>query len=178
MDIHFINGTFVETQDAVISVNDLSVLRGFAVFDFLRTYNRKPFHLMDHLKRLKESARLLYLEIPYSTEELRTLVLETLARNSHPESTIRIIVTGGLSPDGLNLPDKPQLLILVCPVAPTPPSWLRDGVKLITRNVQRFLPGAKTTNYIPAILCKKEAEEQKAIEAIYTDPGSYLLAHV
>ena len=49
MDIYYVNGEFVEDEQAKISVNDLSVIRGFGVFDFLRTYNGVPFHLDEHL---------------------------------------------------------------------------------------------------------------------------------
>jgi len=37
------------------------------------------------------------------------------------------------------------------------------------------MPGAKTINYIPAILCQKDAKSQGALEAIYVDRDGYLL---
>ena len=81
MDIYYVNGEFVADKQAQISVNDLSVIRGFGVFDFLRTYNGIPFHLDDHLKRLERSARLIGLKLPHPKAEIREIVQETLARN-------------------------------------------------------------------------------------------------
>jgi branched-chain amino acid aminotransferase len=175
MNIYYVNGAFVEEDQAKISVNDLSVIRGFGVFDFLRTYNGIPFHLDDHLHRLERSARLIGLELPHPTAEIREITLEGLSRSSHVESNIRLVVTGGLSSDGITPGDSPQLLIMVTGVKEMPPKWYSEGVKIITSHVERFMPGAKSINYIPAILCQREARNQQAIEAVYVDRNGYML---
>lgn len=175
MDIYYINGAFVEEDQAKISVNDLSVIRGFGIFDFLRTYNGVPFHLDDHLHRLERSARLIGLELPHPPAKIREITLETLRRNSHTESNIRLVVTGGLSSDGITPGDSPQLLIMVTPVKEMPPQWYAEGAKIITCHVERFMPGAKSINYIPAILCQREARQQQATEAVYVDRNGYML---
>ncbi len=175
MDIYYVNGNFVQDQQALISVNDLSVLRGFGVFDFLRTYNGIPFHLTDHLMRLHRSADLINLKLPHSPSKIGELVMETLSRNSHQESNIRIVVTGGLSDDGIMPGDSPQLLIMITAANQFPGEWYTKGAKIITSHVERFMPGAKSINYIPAILCQAEARSQKAIEAIFVDRDGFLL---
>jgi branched-chain amino acid aminotransferase len=175
MNIYSIDGQFVEAQQATIPVDDLSVLRGFGVFDFLRTYNGVPFHLDDHLLRLQRSARLIGLQLPHSPATVAEVVRETLARNSQRESNIRIVVTGGVSPDGITPGDHPRLLVMIGEVKPMPGEWYTEGAKVITCHVERFMPGAKTINYIPAILCQNEARNQQAIEAVYVDRDGYLL---
>lgn len=175
MDIYYINGEFVEEQQARISVNDLSVLRGFGVFDFLRTYNGIPFHLDDHLLRLERSAKLINLRLPHSTAQIREIILETLSRNSNKESNIRIVLTGGSSVDGITPGASPQLLVMISTVTNPPGQWYTEGAKIITCHVERFMPGAKSINYIPAILCQAEARSQKGIEALYVDKDGYLL---
>lgn len=175
MDIYYINGEFVEEQQARISVNDLSVLRGFGVFDFLRTYNGTPFHLDDHLLRLERSAKLINLRLPHSTAQIREIILETLSRNSNKESNIRIVLTGGSSVDGITPGASPQLLVMISTVTNPPGQWYTEGAKIITCHVERFMPGAKSINYIPAILCQAEARSQKGIEALYVDKDGYLL---
>ena len=175
MNIYYLDGQFVEDTQARISVDDLSVLRGFGIFDFLRTYNGAPFHLSDHLLRLQRSARLIGLHLPYSLTALTEIVKESLARNSHAESNIRIVVTGGLSLDGITPGDAPKLLVMITPVKPMPGEWYREGAKVITSHVERFMPGAKSINYIPAILCQAEARSRQAIESLYVDRDGYLL---
>ena len=175
MDIYYVNGEFKEDNQAQISVNDLSVIRGFGVFDFLRTYNGVPFHLEDHLKRLERSARLIGLKLPYSRTEISEIIQETLARNQHQESNIRIVVTGGLSSDGITPGDSAKLIVMVTGVKQMPADWYTDGAKIITSHVERFMPGAKSISYIPAILCQAEARNQQAIEAVYVDRNGFLL---
>ena len=175
MDIYYVNGQFVKEQDALISVNDLSVIRGYGVFDFLRTYNGVPFHLTDHLKRLQNSARLIGLDLPSSIDDIKALIQKGLSQSDHREKNIRIVVTGGLSDNGITPGETPQLLLMITATTPFPSSYYKEGAKLITSHVDRFMPGSKTINYIPAILCQKDANAQGAIEAIYVDRDGYLL---
>lgn len=175
MDIYYVGGEFVNEDQARISVNDLSVIRGFGVFDFLRTYNQIPFHLDDHLQRLARSARLIDLQIPHALSEIREIVQQTLKRNNHQESNIRLVITGGLSHDCITPGDAAKLLVMVTSLKAMPETWYKDGAKVITSHVERFLPGAKSINYIPAILCQKEAQLQQAIEAVYVDKNGFML---
>lgn len=174
MDIYYVNGKFVQEADARLSVNDLSVIRGYGVFDFLRTYKGVPFHLREHLKRLQNSGRLIGLDLPSPLEEIEALVYRGLSKSEHQEKNIRIVVTGGRSDNGITPGNAPQLLLMISATTSFPASCYEQGEKLITCHVERFMPGAKTINYIPAILCLKEAEERGAIEAIYVDRDGYL----
>ncbi len=175
MDIYYVNGQYVKEQEAKISVNDLSVIRGFGVFDFLRTYSGFPFHLDEHISRLERSARLIGLDLPYISAEIKEITLEALRRNNHPESNIRLVATGGLSSDGITPGNSAQLLVMISKVKELPPEWYSAGAKVITSHVERFMPGAKSINYIPAILCQREARNQQAIEAVYVDRNGYIL---
>ena len=175
MNIFYVDGEFVAENEARIPVTDLSVLRGFGVFDFLRTYNGVPFHLHDHLLRLERSARLIGLQLPHPVSTIAEIVGETLSRNTHQESNIRIVVTGGSSSDGITPGSSPQLLVMISAVKPMPDEWYQHGAKIITCHVERFLPGAKSINYIPAILSQNEARDRQAIEAVYVDRDGYLL---
>lgn len=175
MDIYYVNGEYVEADKAQISVNDLSILRGYGAFDFLRTYNGIPFHLDDHLVRLQRSARLIGLALPVPPAEIKEIVLETLRRNMHAESNIRLVVTGGESRDGITPGTAPLLMVMVSGVTHFPPKFYTEGAKIVTCHVERFMPGAKTINYIPAILCQAEARNQNAVEALFVDRDGYLL---
>lgn len=175
MDIYNINGEFVLADQAKLPIHDLALLRGYGVFDFLRTYNKVPFHLGDHVTRLKKSASLLGLKIQTPHLEIEDRVLKTLARNNHHESNIRIVVTGGVSDDNLMPAGNDQLLIMVSELNKLPKTYYIDGVSVITNHVDRFLPGAKTINYIPGILSLKEAKSRGAIESLYVDGHGNIL---
>ncbi len=79
--IFYFNGKFLDEKEAKISVYDLGLFRGYAVFEVLRTYNQKPFYLDDHLKRLLNSAKLIGLKHNYNLNFLRKITLQTLKKN-------------------------------------------------------------------------------------------------
>ncbi len=175
MSVYYIDGSFVQSDQAVIPVDDLAVLRGYGVFDLVRTYGGKPFFLEEHLERLRHSAVEIGLHFPWTPEELVTIVRETLAKNSFPESNIRLVVTGGSSPDFMTPQDKPRLLVLVSPLPVLPETWYSNGVKIITCLTERFKPGVKSINYIPATVALEEARQKGAIEALYLDRRGFVL---
>ena len=175
MDIYYVDGEFVPADRAAIPVNDLAVLRGFGVFDFLRTYGGRPFHLREHLERLRHSAQQIGLPCPWSVEELKEIVGQTQQRNSHTEANIRIVVTGGASEDFITPGARPRLIVMVSPLIVMPAEWYTHGVKIITASLERLLPGAKSIDYIPAILALRRAAEQEAVEAVYIDGRSHVL---
>lgn len=169
MGVYYIDGEYVSEEEAVLPVTDMAVLRGYGVFDFMRTYGGRPFHLQDHIRRLKHSAALVELGCPWSAEEITAVVSETLRRNDYEESGVRIVVTGGDSPDSITPVEKPRLMVLVTKLTPHPEKWYRDGVKIVTADLERYLPAAKSTNYTQAIVALRLAKKAGAIESIYLD---------
>src|SRR5712692_895936 len=108
----YIEGRWVHPGDATISINDIAVLRGYSVFESLRTYNRRPFHLDEHLLRLYRSAVLIEMTIPWSGEYITDVIREIIARNEYKHASIRLLITGGVSEDGI-LPSAPPTLIVM-----------------------------------------------------------------
>ena len=176
MDVYYIDGKFLSDDRSLISVKDIVVLRGFGVFDFLITYNKRPFHLEEHVQRLENSARCIGLEINHTRSQICEIVQETVKRNHHhKESGIRIVYTGGVSSDGLNPEGRSMLMVMVTPKIELPPRWYTDGAKIITVHVERFLPSAKSTCYLTAVHAVQQAKKQKAIEAVYVDRNNRIL---
>lgn len=173
--IYYIDGEFVPAEKAVIPVDDLAILRGIGVFDLLRTYDGKPYFLDAHIDRLERSAREIDLTLPWSHDEIATLVKQTLAKNDIPEANIRIVVTGGSSTDFMTPSGSPRLLVLVSPVPKLPAIWYTEGVKIISWEVERPIPGAKSIDYISASLALKKAAAEGAIEALYIDRNGLAL---
>ena len=176
MDTYYINGQFVSDDKSLISVKDIVVLRGFGVFDFLITYNKRPFHLQEHVQRLENSARYIGLEIKHTNAQICEIVEETIRRNPHhTESAIRIVYTGGISSDGLSPEGRGILMVMVTPKIKLPETWYTDGAKLITVDIERFIPVSKSTCYLSAVLATQQAKKQGAIEAVYVDRHGRIL---
>ena len=173
MSTFYIDGEFVDPAAAMIPASDLALLRGYGIFDFLRTYGGKPFQLGAHLRRLIRSAALLELECPWDIEELDEIVMETLHRNNYAEAGIRIVVTGGDSPNGFMPEGQSRLLVMVTPLQEMATHYYERGAAVATVEMGRYLPEAKSINYIPGITAQKIAQRRNpdAIEAIYRVDG-------
>lgn len=172
--IHFLNGKFVKDKDLVVSARDLGYTRGYAVFDFLRTYQNRPFKLSEHLDRLFNSARLINLEIPWTKKQIAKWVYYTLEKNDkNTEKTIKIIISGGIS-NTMLAGDNPTIMIVIDPRSPYPPINYTKGVSAISVKFTRYIPEAKTNNYIEGVKQTKIAKTKGAIEPIYFDDKQVL----
>ena len=129
---------------------------------------RRPFRLRDHIKRLESSASQIGLGLPWSTEELEDIVLQTYARNEIPDASIRIVVTGGPSDNFMTPQGNPSLVVMVHPITPYPPTITR-GCKATSTLIERTMATVKSLNYIGAIMAMNEASKTGAVEAIYLD---------
>ncbi len=175
MAIYYIDGEFIEAEKAVIPVDDLAILRGIGVFDLLRTYDGEPYFLDAHIDRLVNSARKIGIDLPWSHDQISQVVKQTLTQNHIPEANIRIVVTGGSSTDFMTPSGPPRLLVMVTPLPRLPSHWYTKGVKIISMEVERPIPGAKSINYISASLALNKAAAEGAIEALYIDRNGLAL---
>ncbi len=173
--VYYVDGKFMPADKAVIPVDDLALLRGIGVFDLLRTYDGTPLFLDEHIARLLNSARKIKLNLPWSADKVRQIVLETLARNKLAEANIRIVITGGSSPDFMTPQGNPRLIVLVTPLPQLPAWWYEKGVKVITMASVRHIPDAKSIDYLPAAMALSRAKANGAIEAIYVDDRDNVL---
>jgi len=174
--IFYVDGEYVPHDKAFIPVDDLAVLRGFGVFDIIRTYNGKPYFFKEHIKRLENSAKKIGLKLLWTQKEIENIVLETLNKNPDiDEANIRIIITGGSSYDFMTPAGNPRLIVLITPINKYPDFWYKNGVKIISMQLERDIPDAKSTSYIPAAMALKSAKKQDAIEVLYVSRDHYAL---
>jgi len=172
----YVDGKFLPWDKAMIPVDDLAVLRGYAVCDIIRTIRGRTYCLDAHIDRLLSSVEKIGLTPAWTKQEIKGIVLQVLERNSHMnEANIRILVTGGSSPDFFSPADNPRLIVLATDIPALPAHWYTEGIKVITFFQQRVLPDAKATNYIPAVLALKEAKAQGAVEALYMTRDNLVL---
>jgi len=168
----YLNGEILPARDAAISPFDVGLLRGYAVFDLLQTIGGTPFMLAEHLARFRNSARTLNLTVPASDEEITEAILDLLARNGHEEATVRLVLTGGYSADGMHYdPDTPTFFILTHELFDVPAEVYESGAKLITREHRREFPEAKTTNYLTWLHSHPLIEESGALDVLYYNDG-------
>lgn len=169
----FANGKITELAKANVPVNDLAVLRGYGVFDFLKTVNGKPFLWKEHWTRFVNSAKLLNLKINVSEKEVQEAIKKLLAKNKVADASIRLLLTGGATEDGMT-PKQSSFFILIEDVYAYPNKCFEQGAKVITHEYLRLVPGAKTTNYITAIRLGQAKKKAGASEILFLDHGRVL----
>ena len=110
----YINGKLYDKEDAKISVYDHGLLYGDGVFEGIRSYGGKVFRLAEHLDRLWNSAKAIWLEIPMTKDEMAKAIDDTLAVNGIKDGYIRVVVTRGVGTLGLdpNRCSHPQVIII------------------------------------------------------------------
>ena len=115
-DFIWVNGEFVAWEDARVHVLTHSLHYGTAVFEGIRAYETERgtaiFRHHDHLKRLERSAKLYYMDVPYSQDDLRKATHELIARNGLKSCYIRPLVTRGYGEMGLNPLDNPVDVVI------------------------------------------------------------------
>lgn len=161
--MYYVNGDYVKEEDAKISILDLAILRGFSIFDYLRTYNGRPFHLYEHLLRLQYSAKQLGLTLPKTLAEIEEIVHSVQKQNNLFEASIKILVTGGISQDQFTPSSLSNLIVFAYPLTTYPSSRFNDGIRVITTPLSRSLPASKTTQYTSAIVALQNKEAQEAL---------------
>lgn len=168
------------TEKASVALNDLGVLRGYGVFDFLKTVNGKLFLWTEHWQRFLNSAKSLGLKVPVGESEVKKIIAELLEKNlpgrqagKVQDASIRLILTGGPTADGMTV-SKPNFCILIEALYMYPPKVFTHGAKVMTHEYLRTVPGSKTTNYITAVSLQPKKKEAGAIEILYTHRGRVL----
>lgn len=169
----WLNGKVVEVARASLPVNDLAILRGYGVFDFLKTVNGKPFLWREHWRRFGNSAKLLGLKVPVEERVVLAAIRTLFRKNKLKDGSIRLVLTGGPTPDGMSVV-KPSFFILLEDLYVYPPTIFKKGAAVITHEHERVVPEAKTTNYITAVRLQKEKKRRGAIEILYHAGGQVL----
>jgi branched-chain amino acid aminotransferase len=182
----WMDGTFVDWDDANVHILTHSLHYGLGVFEGIRTYETSQgpavFRLTDHIKRLFDSARIFLLDIPYSADELVEATKETVRVNRLASCYVRPLVYLGYGEMGLNpLPCPVQVSIAVWPWGTyLGDEGLKHGVRMKVSSWQRHHPNALppaakgTGMYINSSMAKVEALNAGYDEAILMSPNGYV----
>ena len=77
----YINGNFVDENQAKISIYDSALMFGDMIFEMTRSFNKKQFRLRDHLERLYTGIKILHIPINVSIDELEKICHQTIEIN-------------------------------------------------------------------------------------------------
>jgi len=169
----YLNGKIVPSNEAAVSVFDHGFLYGDGVYETMRVYDGVLFMLAEHIGRLYRSASLIRLTIPLGTDSLKISLYETLIANSLRNAYVRLTVSRGEGPIGLDpgLCADPTVVIIAQGLKEYPRSYYEKGISLIIAETRRNLreaidPSIKSLNFLNNILAKIEAGKKDAYEAL------------
>jgi branched-chain amino acid aminotransferase len=170
-----VNGRITSERDAVISVFDHGFLYGEGIYETMRTYRRRVFLYDRHMRRLRNSARLIVLDLPFTDEELAAQIRETMdaAPLDGGEAYIRVLVTRGvgeLTYDPSATP-RPSIVTIVKPQVDPPPEAYEKGVRAVIVDVVRNHPDTvnpmiKSNNLLNSALAMQQALRRGGFEGI------------
>ena len=105
MDTIWMNGVLVPWHEAKVHVLTHALHYGSGVFEGIRAYKTPKgpavLRLTEHLKRLVRSAKLYYMPVPYTVEQLYDATFELLSSNDLDAAYIRPLVFRGYGEMGL-----------------------------------------------------------------------------
>jgi branched-chain amino acid aminotransferase len=180
-DFIWMNGELVRWEDAKVHVLTHALHYGSGVFEGVRAYETERgtavFRHQDHLDRLKRSAELYYMDIPFTLEKLREATHELIRVNKLRSCYIRPVVMRGYGEMGLYPLNAPvDVFIAVWPWgAYLGEEGQRNGIRCKVASWRRmsdtsFIPEAKACGqYLNSILAKVETAKAGYDEAILLD---------
>jgi branched-chain amino acid aminotransferase len=177
----YLNGTYVQKENALISVYDHGFLYGDGIFEGIRIYNGNIFKCKEHLDRLYDSAKSIMLNIPLSYEEMKHVLIETVRKNELRDGYIRLVVSRGPGDLGLDPKRAPKanVIIIVEQLAIYPEEAYLNGLKTVSVSTRRNIPDAlnpkiKSLNYLNNIMVKIQANLAGVGEAIMLNSQGYV----
>ncbi len=185
-DLIWLNGEFVAWEDAKVHVLTHALHYGTGVFEGIRAYETERgtaiFRHQEHLRRLEDSARLYYMDLPFSREQIREATHELISRNGFKSCYIRPLVYRGYGPMGLNPLDNPvEAMVAVWEWgAYLGEEGKKNGVRARVSSYRRIssdslIPHSKASGqYLNSVLAKIESLKAGYEEAILLDDKGYV----
>ena len=170
-----VNGRITTERDAVISVLDHGFLFGEGIYETMRTYGGQVFLYDRHMRRLRNSARMIVLSLPFTDADLAIQISDTMAAAAlgGAEAYIRVLVTRGIGDvtyDPRATP-RPSVVIIVKPHMDPEPAAYEKGVRVVIVDVLRNHPGTvdptiKSNNLLNSALAMQQALRRGGFEGV------------
>lgn len=173
----FYKNTFHNLEDITLSPLDLGFSRGFAIFDYLRIYEKIPFQIEAHINRLLHAAKAFKIPCLYTLKKIKSLTEELIDLTEESNFGIRYVLTPGLSLDEL-LPGgnmQSTFLIYTSPLPRYPDKFYTEGICVKSIPALRIFPEYKTSNYLPGCFYLNIYKKKGFDDLIYRNShGHYL----
>jgi len=162
--IGFNNGKYCPLKELMIPIDNLAIGRSYAAYEFFKIIKGNAFYLNRHLDRFFNSINKLKLHINYTKKEIEYIVNQLIVKNSCSDFQMEVYAIP------MNLKNDPfnsNLFILPCIRPAFDIEIYESGANLLMKEYLRFLPEAKSTNYIASVFWEAEIKEMNAVDVLY-----------
>ena len=177
-----VDGVQHRPEAARVSVFDRGFLYGDSAFEALRTYRGSGFRQRAHLERLARSCERLSIALPLSIEALTERVERAVKATGLPDCYVRIVVTRGVGPMGLDLGlgNAPSVVVYALEIKEQPAEMYERGIMVGLEHTLRSADGtpaagAKTSNYLASMLALDAVKKRGGSEVLIVDAAGAIL---
>ena len=164
----YYNGRIGELDEMMVPMNDRVCYFGDGVYEAAVARNYKIFALKEHLDRFYSSASLLSIEIPYTREELTSILDEMVHKMDYDEQFVYWQITRGTAARTHEFPAAGVKANLWITIKPSKPVHLETPLKLITTEDTRFFHcNIKTLNLLPNVMAAEQAKQAGCQECVF-----------
>ncbi len=171
----YLNGRYAPLAGLQVSVMDRGFLFGDGVYELVPVYDRQPFRLVEHLRRLGRSLAAVGMGDPHPLDEWERIVGQIIAEQDFADQSVYLQVTRGPAwPRSHAFPNEvnPTVFVYAEPLLPPAPEQVRDGVAAVSATDIRWSRcNIKTCSLIANVLLKQMAVEAGAAEVILLRDG-------
>ncbi len=163
----------------LLPIDDHMVHRGDGVFEAMKAVNRSVYLLEEHLQRLFRSAEKISIQSPFTAEEIKDIILQTLRVADRSDVTIRLFLSrgpGGFSTNPYD-PSQAQLYIVITSLKIPAAEKYTAGVTLGKSAIpakSSWMAQIKSCNYLPNVLMHKEALDRHLDYVVGVDDNGYI----
>ena len=172
MKISYVNGKFVNHNEASIHPEDRGHLFADGVYEVIAFENGVLLDGTQHMARLKQSLAGIRIAEPASMEEIKKTIYEVIARNNRVEGFVYLQITRGTATRTHTFPKNtaPNMFIYILEAKKPADELYQNGVKIISAEETRWkYRNYKTISLLPNILAKQQAYENSAFEAWFVE---------
>ena len=166
MGLVYLNGEFKPIEEASINVLDRGFIFGDGIYEVIPIFNRKIFRFSEHMMRLENSLREIYMSNPLKENEWRDVFHKLIDSLEQANQSIYVQITRGVSrrDHDIGIADKPTIFAMSRPLEV---NSFSSGIKAITHEDIRWqLCNIKAITLLPSVLLRHKAKEQEARETI------------
>jgi len=162
--IGFNNGSYQPVSKIGIPVTSISVNRGYGAFEFFEILRGKAFYGDRHLARFRHTMEVLRLQTDFD-EQLATIVQEVIDRNSLQNAYMKLFAFPHETDfEGVR---KASLYVFPTQMPQFDPKLYEEGARLVTKEFQRFLPEAKSTDYLAGQYWLDEQTDPRVVDVLF-----------